>query len=88
MSRLPFITSLKYEDPLKDFALVAGEPGSVLLHSSNLETNSARYSFWGFDPKSIFESREGLVTIDHHTQIDTPQAALKRFYERVRSLPA
>ena len=88
MPAQPFVVSLRYDDPLRDFGLVCRERGSFLLHSALQTPSQGRYSFWGSQPKSVFQSEDGFVTLDGHTQIDTPHEALKRLNDKVQAMPS
>ena len=87
MAVVPHVLPIQYGSVLADFASVASEPQSVLLHSAGQSLNQGRYSFWASKPLTTFESRDGFVTFAGHTQIDTPHEALKRVYEKVQDLP-
>src|SRR3990167_10249508 len=83
MIALPYIAALPYHDAAMDFAPFADEPGSFFLDSSLYSPGGVRYSFWGISPVSTWESREGFITVDDHTQIDSPTKSLKKFYNRI-----
>lgn len=83
----PYIIPLPYRDPAQDCEPFANEPCAFFLDSSLPGPRDARHSFWGLNPESHFESREGFVTVDGRTQIASPLEALKTFYQKIESLP-
>ncbi|MDP2600088.1 MAG: aminodeoxychorismate synthase component I [Deltaproteobacteria bacterium] len=88
MAGLPWIVPLPYFDPLEDFAPYAPLQGSFFLDSSLVHPKYARFSFWGYNPKLIFESKDGFVKVEGHTTITSPFSALKEFYrEKILNLP-
>lgn len=88
MPRLPWIAPIPYSDPAEDFAPYAPLKGSFFLDSSMVHPKYARFSFWGYNPKAIFNSKDGFVTIADHTTITSPFSALKEFYrEKILNLP-
>ena len=88
MPCLPFITPLPYTDPIEDFAPYAPLQGSFFLDSSLVHPKYARFSFWGYNPKFLFESKDGFVKMGGHTTITSPFEALKEFYrEKIAHLP-
>src|SRR3989338_1161464 len=88
MAGFPFIVPLPYAEPLEDFAPYAPLSGSFFLDSSLVHPKYARFSFWGYNPKLVFESKDGLVKVGDHTTIPSPFGALKEFYqEKILNLP-
>ena len=88
MAGFPFIVPLPYAEPLEDFAPYAPLSGSFFLDSSLVHPKYARFSFWGYNPKLVFESKDGLVKVGDHTTITSPFGALKEFYqEKILNLP-
>ena len=87
MSALPYIVTIPYASAIEDFAPYAPLKGSFLLDSSLFSQKQGRFSFWGYNPKALFQSQEGLVTVQDHTTIQSPHLALKEFYQKVVHLP-
>jgi anthranilate synthase component 1 len=87
----PLKTSVSIErdvrlDPLSIFHSLReqfqGE--SFLLESVEGTRKTARYSFIGVDPISVFKSRRGLVDIDGQTQnVGDPYDSLRRYFDSI-----
>ncbi|MDO8527908.1 MAG: aminodeoxychorismate synthase component I [Deltaproteobacteria bacterium] len=87
MGRLPFIVTLRYDNPTDDFAPYAPLHDSFFLDSSMSTPGQGRFSFWGYNPKIKFSSRGGFVTLQGHTTIGSPYLALKDLYQKIVNLP-
>lgn len=80
--------NIPYSDAANDFAPCAEKTGSFFLDSSLIHHKQGRFSFWGFNPQTQFESREGFVTLQGHTTITSPVSALQEWYqEKILNLP-
>lgn len=87
----PLKTSVSIErdtrlDPLSIFYSLREQfPGeSFLLESVEGTRKTARYSFIGVDPISVFKSRRGLVDIDGQAQnVEDPYDSLRRYFDSI-----
>ena len=85
------VTSVSIEkelklDPLSIFHSLREQSHgeSFLLESAEGTRKTARYSFIGIDPISVFKSRDGIVEIDGHSSRDEdPYGALRRYFRGI-----
>ena len=75
------ILDLPYFDAEADFSSFAAQNGAFFLDSSQYNPGTGRYSFWGLQPSQTLKTESGFVTKNGHTQIDSPQEALRKLYE-------
>ncbi len=88
MTNLPFYVQFKPDRDIADiFSFFANEPNAVFLDSAMSGRPNSRYSFFGFSPRAVFQSRDGLISIGRRTYIDDPVRALKEFLSKTYSLP-
>lgn len=84
----PYTAEIPYGDAAEDFAPCAHTSGSFFLDSSLIRHRQGHFSFWGFKPKALLESKEGFVTRNGHTTIASPVEMLREWYEeKIRHLP-
>jgi len=88
MSRFPYTEFVKIKN-LKPYHLnyLTKYRYSFFLDSAEANKKASRYSFFGMNPVRTFYSLDGFITIDGHTNIDDPVAALRRFEDSIAHLP-
>lgn len=85
----PFILPLDLSLPFSElFTPFADGSTSYFFDSTLMGGRTHRYSHFGINPVATFESREGFVTTNGHTVIDSPVDALKNFLKPLLSIPA
>lgn len=85
MARGPFIIELadtRFDDAA---AALSGERGFVCIDARNAPPSLARHSIITANPVSSFSMAGAFVTVDGHTTIDSPHAALSRFSSRIEN---
>lgn len=82
----PVFKEVTYRDPVTVYAGLGCKEDSFLLHSARVNISQGRYSFIGFDPFLIFESRGSTITITENgarTSYDgDPTAELRSYLKR------
>lgn len=88
MAPSSYTSTLPYHNAALDFAPFASLARTFFLDSSLQLPGKGRYSFWGIQPLATLQTKEGFVTLNQHTRIDSPIPALKGFYAKIKDLPS
>lgn len=82
MSELPYTFPIRwYGDAIDAYVPFADLPGAFALAIDK------RYTLIGWEPRTTFSAKGGFITVDGHTRIDSPTAALKNFVAPLQNLP-